>query len=157
MRGAVCPENARGFGLIEIMVALTVLTFGLLAVGQLILVSAGSGSLARSKGTTAVAAQNKLEILSDLYWQDPSAVDLAPGSHGPQQIGIVNPVNGSTLNYYSIEWAVAEVPDPRPGKTVDAKLVAVKIAPVHFDGSANKQPLLNKALNAAAIIGPRMP
>ena len=81
MREAACV-SAEGFSLIEIMIALVILTFGLLATAQLIYISVGSGSLARSKQTASIAAQQRMEYLSDLYRLNPDAEDLAPGSHG---------------------------------------------------------------------------
>ena len=72
----------RGFSLIEMMLALIILTFGLLTVGQLLYVVASSSSLARSQGTAAIAAQGVLESLASLYSQNPSAADLAIGAHG---------------------------------------------------------------------------
>jgi prepilin-type N-terminal cleavage/methylation domain-containing protein len=150
-------SDLQGFGLIEIMVALVVLTFGLLAAGQFMVVSIGAGSLARSKGTAAVAAQDKLEYLSDLYRQTPNAMDLAPGSHGPQQIRVINPISESVLNYYSLDWTIAEVSDPRPGKALGAKLASVTVVPIHSDGSFNHKTRLNKALSITTIFSPRMP
>ena len=157
MRGPVCSDNIQGFSLIEIMMAIFILTFGLLAAGQLIFVSIGSGSLARSKGTAAVTAQNKLEDLAELYRRDPNAADLALGSHGPEQTQVVNPINGVTLNRYNVEWTLAEIADPRPGKVPDGRLVNITVTPIHSGGSANRQPLLNKILNVSTVLSPGTP
>jgi prepilin-type N-terminal cleavage/methylation domain-containing protein len=141
----------QGFSLIEIMMALAILTFGLLAAGQLIYVSLGSGSLARSKGTAAITAQNKLEYLSDLYRRNPNAPDLALGTHGPQQIQVLNPIDGTILNNYNVAWTLANVVDPRPDKALDARLVSVTITPIQSDGSVNMRPFLNKAVTVTTI------
>jgi prepilin-type N-terminal cleavage/methylation domain-containing protein len=146
-----------GFSLIEIMIALIILTYGLLAAGQLMYVTASAGSLARSKGTAALAAQDKLEFLADLYRQNPSASDLAVGDHGPEQVRIVNPVNGTTLNCYGVSWNVSSISDPRPGKALPARRVRVTVIPIQSGGAANKRAFLNKIINVTSIFSPRTP
>ncbi len=145
----------RGFTLVEMIISLLVLSSGLLAVGQMLFVAASSGSFSRSKGSAAIVAQDRLESLADLYRRDPSSEDLSPGSHGPQQIEILNPADGTTLNRYNILWNVEPVPDPRPGKVVDAKLVRVTIAPALPGGGSNSKPGLNKTVNVSTILSPR--
>jgi Tfp pilus assembly protein PilV len=145
-------QAMRGFSLVEMTIALLVLTFGLLSAGQLLFVAASSDTLARSKGTAALAAQNLLESLSDLYRQDPSAADIAWGSHGPSQTKIVNPADGGVLNRYSLEWSVNPVPDPREGKHLEARLVTVTVVPVLPEGAPNSKPGLNKALNVSTVL-----
>jgi len=157
MTESVCSNEAPGFGLIELMVALVVLTFGLLATGQLFFIAAGSSSLSGSKGSAAISAQNALESLAALYQQNPSAADLAPGNHGPREAQVTNPADGTALNRYAISWIVSSVPDPRPGKTVDAKLVRVTVVPSYPGGVANNRPPLNKTLNVTTIFSPKMP
>ena len=145
----------RGFSLLETMIALVVLAVGLLSAGRLLFTVASSASLARSKGTAAVAAQDALESLAALYQQNPSALDLTMGRHGPRQTQVVNPVDGSILNRYSITWNVSSVPDPRPGKVLDAKLVAMTITPALPGGAANTKPGMNKVLNVSTVFGRR--
>ncbi len=145
----------RGFTLIEMMLALVVLTFGLLIAGQMLFVSASSGSLARSKGTAAILAQHKLESLAGLYQQDPSTADLALGNHGPEQTEIQNPANGTILNRNNITWSVSTVPDPR-GIIPVSKLVTVTVTPALPGGGENSKPALNKILNVTTIFSPRM-
>ena len=52
--------KSNGFSLIEVMVALGILAFGLLATSSLMYTAVRSGSLARSQSTAGIAAQNKL-------------------------------------------------------------------------------------------------
>ncbi len=147
----------QGFGLIEIMAALVIMTFGLLAAGQLMVVSAGGGCLARSKDAAGALAQDKLEFLSDLYRRNPNSADLTSGSHGPQQARILNPIDGTTLNLYNIDWTVTDLADPRPGKSLEAKQISVKILPVNSSGDPNVRAPLNKTLTITAIFSPQMP
>ncbi len=147
----------RGFGLVEMMIALLVLIFGLLSAGHVLFVAASSGSLARSKGTAAIAAQSMLESLTGLYRQRPSTADLSLGSHGPRETEVVNPGDGSTLNRYSITWNVRSVPDPRPTRRLDARLVMVTVTPALPGGIPNSKPGLNKILSVSTILSAGMP
>ncbi len=146
----------RGFTLIEMMIALAVFTFGLLAAGQMLFIAASSGSLARSKGTAAIIAQHKLELLASLYQQDPAAADLALGHHGPEQTSVTNPVNGTILNRDNVAWSVSSVPDARPEIFSNSRLVTVTVTPALLGGAENSKPRLNKILNITTIFSPRM-
>jgi prepilin-type N-terminal cleavage/methylation domain-containing protein len=145
-----------GFSLIEMMIALVVLTFGLLSAGQMLFTAAASDSLARSSGSAAIVAQDRLEFLGDLYQRDPLAADLVTGHHGPVQTGIVNPTDAGTLNLYRIEWDVVPVPDPRPGNLLAAKLVTVTVAPIRTDGALNNKTRLNKTVNVGVVLSQRI-
>lgn len=156
MRMKACSIQAHGFSLIEMMIALTIIGFGLLATGQLLYLAAGSNSLARSKSTAVLAAQNVLESLGALYQQNPSAADLTIGSHGPQSIEVANPSDGTILNRYNVSWMIGNVSDPRPGKVLNARLVRAVVTPVRSSGVANNQPGLNKVLNVATVFSQRV-
>ena len=145
-----------GFTLIEMLIALLILTFGLLAAGQLMYIAAASASLARSKSSAAMVAQNKLEYLADLFRQNASAADLTVGSHGPEQVQINNPLGGSALNRFNVAWAVSIVPDPRAGKVLAAKQVTVTITPIGSGTSANSKRMLNKIISVTAIFSARL-
>jgi prepilin-type N-terminal cleavage/methylation domain-containing protein len=144
----------RGFSLIEMMIALVVAAFGLLTAGQMLFTAASSSSLARSKGAAAIVAQDRLESLAGLFQRDPSAVDLAFGAHGPGQVEIANPANGTVLNRYAVLWNVSPVADPRPGVTLSSRFVEVRVAPVTTGGAENSKPAMNKILNISTILGP---
>ena len=132
--------------------ALLMMTFGLLAVGELIYLSAGSGSLARSKETAVITAQDKLEYLSDLYRRDPDSAELSDGPHGPEQTESLNPVTGAALNRFEVAWNISNVPDPRTGKSIPAKLVSITVTPVGSAGAVNTNRYLNKALNISYVL-----
>lgn len=132
-----------------------ILTFGLLAAGQLMYVAMSSASLTRSKGNATVVAQHRLEYLADLFRQNPAAADLTTGDHGPQQVQLINPLDGTTLNRYDVSWSVSIVPDPRPGKVLSAKLVTVTVTPISSAGSVNKKAALNKVVSIAEILSAR--
>jgi prepilin-type N-terminal cleavage/methylation domain-containing protein len=147
--------SVQGFGLIEVMIALVVLLFGLLSAGQMLFIASASDSFARSSGTAAIVAQDRLEFLGDLYEQDPMASDLTAGHHGPDQTVIVNPTDAGILNVFRIEWDVTPVSNPRPGKSLDAKLVNVTVAPSQSNGNLNSKAGLNKTINVSTILSTR--
>ncbi len=150
-------EAARqaGFTLTEMLIALLILSFGLLSAGQLMYVAMSSSSLARSKSSAASVAQDKLEFLADLYRREPGNEDLALGDHGPQVVQVTNPNGGGVLNRFRVEWQVSPVPDPRPGKTLASRLVRVRVTPIGTDGSVNSRIGLNKVVNMTSIFSPR--
>jgi prepilin-type N-terminal cleavage/methylation domain-containing protein len=155
MQISVCSAGREGFSLIEMMLALIILTFGLLTAGPLLYVAASSSSLARSKGTAAVAAQSLLESLASLYSQNPLAADLALGTHGPRQTVVINPMDGTVLNRYDVNWIVENVSDPRPGKELNARRVQATVTPVQISGAENVRPGFNKVLNIVTIFSPK--
>ncbi len=124
MQSALDNTRNQGFSLIEVLIALVIMAFGLLAVAQLMIASAGADCLARSKDAATTLAVDKLEFLSDLYRRNPNSNELTPGSHGPEQAQILNPANGSTLNSYHIKWVVENVADPRPNQSLEIKKIS---------------------------------
>jgi prepilin-type N-terminal cleavage/methylation domain-containing protein len=146
----------QGFSLIEMLVATLILTFGLLAAGQLISASLASSSLSRSKETASIIAQTKAESLALLYRRNPALPDLTPGSHGPEQTEVLNPLDGRALNKFALSWIVATVPDPRAGVTLPARSITVTARPVDSAGSPNKKISLNKAVSISTLISSRL-
>ena len=148
-------KSEGGFTLIEMLISLIILTFGLLAAGQLMAIAMGSASLARSKGNAAVVARDRLEALADLYRQNASAAELSLGNHGPVQVQVMNTVDNNVMNRYNVAWNVAVVPDAR-GKVLDARLVRVTVTPINAAGGANSRTSMNKIVNMSAIFSPRV-
>ncbi len=149
-------RSEAGFTLTEMLIALLVMTFGLLAAGKMMYSALGSTTLARSKGNAAIVAQNKLEYLADLFRQNSAAPDLTIGTHGPEQVQITNQASARTLNRFNVSWTVAAVPDPR-GAILKARLVTVRVTPIRTDSTAtNLQTSLNKVVNVSAIFSPRV-
>lgn len=148
-------RNGEGFSLIEMMVAMLILAFGLLAAGQMIYVAMSSAALARSKGNVTVVAQDKLEFLSDLYARDPAAPELTLGDHGPEMVQVVNPTDNTTVNRFEVTWKVLVVNDPRAGKVLQASQVRVTVKPVGTGGADNYKAYANKSAVVEGIFSPR--
>ncbi len=152
--GRAAPSET-GFTLIEMMIALIVLTFGLLTAAQMIYASLRSESLARSKGSAALAAQTKLEFLADLYSQNPADPSFTLGNHGPERVQQLNPATGNVLNRFDVAWTVAAVPDPRAGFTLKAVRVTVTVTPVTAANARNYRAGYNKIVNITSILSLR--
>ena len=147
------PQSAEGFTLIEMLISMLILTSGLLALGQMNFIAMGSSSLARSKSSAAVVGQNKLEFLADLFRQNVLHPDLSLGNHGPDQVEISN-ANGTAQNRFNIAWNISNVPDPRSGLRLNARIVRVTITPIGSGTAMNRKAYLNKAIDVSTVIAP---
>jgi prepilin-type N-terminal cleavage/methylation domain-containing protein len=89
MHGPIPParRDERGSTLIELMIALVILTVGVLAVGQLF--PAGSRSQLQARMTNAgnYYAQEKLEQLAGCSWTDASLTDGRHPASGFEALG----------------------------------------------------------------------
>ena len=148
-------RSAEGFTLVEMLIALVVLVVGLLSAAQMIYVAMSSASLARSKGSAAVVAQDKLEFLADLYNRDKSAADLTDGNHGPETVQVLNPATNVVLNRFRVTWTVSPVVDPRAGWTLHTRHVTVTVTPVNATDGTNLRVGLNKIVTVSMVFSPR--
>ena len=153
------PDGGReeaGFSLIETMIGMFILTMGLLSTGQLIYVAMTSSSLARSKGSAAIVAQNKMEFLADLYRQNAIHADLTVGTHGPEQTTMYSPADGTTvMNRYNVSWTVSTV--VTNGKTLKALQVTVTVTPIRDTGTTtNMKSGMNKVVSLTGLFSARV-
>ncbi len=146
-----CCRKDEGLTLIETLIAILILSSGLLAAAQLIYVAMASASLARMKISATVVADDRLEFLADLYRQNPAAAELAQGIHGPQLAEVMNPTDGAVLNRYNVSWLVGALSDPRPGKILPAARVEVTVAPANAKGGPNTWKFFNGTVTVTAI------
>lgn len=151
-RGPGCVAAADGFTLLENLLALCVLTFGLLASGHLIAAALKSATLAQAKACAILAAQSKAEYLADRYQHDPSGLELRTGNHGPEIQEVLDPAGITVLNRFEISWTIADVPDPRTEAHLAARLLTVEVKPIGRGGDPNSKVWLNKELNLSTIL-----
>jgi prepilin-type N-terminal cleavage/methylation domain-containing protein len=102
-------KREQGFTLIEVMVAVVILMFGLLVVGSM-QISAIRGNY--TSGNTSMAISLAGEKMEDLlnrsnYSTDP---DLTAGNHGPESISKAAVLGASGL--YSRSWTVTDQTSP---------------------------------------------
>jgi len=88
----------RGFGLVEVMVALAIIAVVLSAATRLYVVSIGTGAYADGLTYAASLAHSRLQILKSLDFEDPA---LKPGWHTDSD----NPTQMAGRPYY-LAWSV---------------------------------------------------
>ena len=143
----------KGFSLVEMMVALFILTIGLLSAAPLLTMTIGLEAQARSKNAAALAAQNELERLADLYRRNPASEELTIGTHQALElIEIRNPLTQNVLNRYKITWGVGELPDPRPGIDSPGRIISVSATPIPAEDVENTRPFRRKTVTINAVI-----
>jgi prepilin-type N-terminal cleavage/methylation domain-containing protein len=109
-------SREKGFTLVEVMIAIAVLAFGILAVASMQTSSVHGNSLANRLTEGTSWAGDKMEELLTIPDTD---VALSNGTHGPETVM-------SGVNKYDINWEVIENVDPS-NPLADAKLIIVTI------------------------------
>ena len=146
-------ENAAGFSLVELMIAVFILAFGLLATAQLLTVTMKLDAMSRLKSASAMAAQSKLDNLIDLYRRNPAAEELTVGAHQADGLmEILNPVTQKALNRYKITWVVDNIPDPRSGVDLPGRVISVRATPMLSESEENTHHFHNKAVSFNAVV-----
>jgi len=144
---------ADGFSLIEVMVAVFILALGLLAAAQLLTMAMMLEAHARSKSTAALAAQNEIERLADLYRRNPAEEELTIGTHQSEELTeIRNPITQNVLNRYKITWLVGSIPDPRPGMGLNGRVISVQATPMLTENEESPHSHKNKSITLNAVI-----
>jgi len=148
-----CLKQADGFSLIEVLISVFILVVGLLSVARLLTMTIGLDALARSKSTAALAAQNELERLSDLYRQNPAAEELTIGSHQAEKlIEMRDPSTQNVRNMYKLTWSVSGIADPRHGADLPGRIISVRATPMLTENVENTHSFQNKTITLNAVI-----
>lgn len=75
--------NEKGFTIIEVLIGLIILAFGLLAIAGMQVTSIKGNFFSRNMTEASILAQDRLEVLKNLDW---SHSDLSFGTHDEGQI-----------------------------------------------------------------------
>jgi prepilin-type N-terminal cleavage/methylation domain-containing protein len=111
-------RRAQGFTLVEVMITLVILGFGILTLALMQLYSIRQGSQGRHTGDSSAIARSYLEQTSRLPW---SALDGAVGTafvnpgwaNLPATATVVNSPNGNATEHsYTIQWRVTNLDGP---------------------------------------------
>ncbi len=100
MSPIVVPRNQRGTSLAELMIALVVLSIGLLAVAQLFPAGSRGQVQDRMLTTASYYAQEKIEQLVNVPWSDDS---LSVGRHPPGTATVNLGSLGQWQRYYQVD------------------------------------------------------
>ncbi|MFO8061727.1 MAG: type II secretion system protein [bacterium] len=107
--------NKRGFTLVEMLVAITILAIGLLGLGVLFPMGMRSAMLAKQNTQAMEYAQQKIEYLRMMDFNN---ISLDAGSHGPDSLPMDN-----TDNVFAVSYTVtADYP------VTDMKKIAVSVS-----------------------------
>jgi prepilin-type N-terminal cleavage/methylation domain-containing protein len=119
-----------GFSLVEVLVAIGVLTVGVAAVAQLTLVSRSSAVAAAVTTTATILAQDKLEQLHGAGWSAVPAADCCDffdGAGQPLASGAQSPPGA----LYRRQWSIDEL----PMAPASARVVRVVVEPLSGAGA----------------------
>ncbi len=140
MRGHVRVRGERGLTLVELLIALALLSFVLLGIAPLFIMSMKSNYSANEYTSINVLARDKLEQLSNLSFTDPR---LSIGAHGndqppklPDPKSGIPPASGTpgVVNPYSVTYYVSQysVPSPDTFTSYTTPLPLTTVTPVVF-------------------------
>lgn len=117
----------RGFTLVEVLVAMLILTGGLVAVAQLLAMTIRMHQLARNTAEATRLADAKFEELMKLNFAAAPAVQVSAPAPDPLEGNVANyfdvPTNTGSSNVYTRRWRV------QAGPTATTRLVTVRIVP----------------------------
>jgi prepilin-type N-terminal cleavage/methylation domain-containing protein len=145
-RLAQASRGQSGFTLIEVMLALLILAFGILMLALMQLYAMRQGSQGRHTGDGTAIARSYLEQATRLSWTALDAAEaagtwVAPGWAGapPAQVVVARPNGAATTEHaYTIEWKVTDVGGP----PVCLRDVEVRVSWGEDDSSAAKSHVL---------------
>ncbi len=115
--GQSVPPTDAGFTLVEVLVAIVVLVFGLIAVTNLLLVGASNNTAANLGTASTSAAAQQMELLKATSFMDLVALTGAPGGQHTGQQQVAMPGTGSI----QVSWTVERTERQRMFITVQAE------------------------------------
>jgi type IV pilus modification protein PilV len=143
-------SNDEGFSLIEVMVAMMILTVGLLSLAQMMVVATNSNSLSGRMTSCSALAKEQLERLkASPFYTNPAALVrnpiLAAGGDTMNTVGGYSqvyddeglPTAGAGM--YEVRWQITDVPTALPLEMVSINVRCLASNPDQFSiiGEAN--------------------
>jgi prepilin-type N-terminal cleavage/methylation domain-containing protein len=132
--GRSTSDTEAGFSLIEVMIALAVLSIGLLAIFSMQFSAIKTNAVGRGVTENVTVATGKVEQLMSLAYEHP---DLTAGSHSVSQAvdGIDNNLNGEIdepgeTGYLNVDWQVQD-------ECLGADFPGIKCVQVHVSSNVN--------------------
>ena len=124
MRGAWCRED--GMGLMEVLIAVGILTVGLLGSAQLLAITTHTHMLARETTDATRLAQAKVEELIKANFRTDPSVQISGVAPDPLEQNVTSYFDRPTQSY-TRRWRVAA------GPTATTRLVTIRLVPTRTD------------------------
>ena len=124
MGGAWCRED--GMALMEVLIAVGILTVGLLGSAQLLVVTTQTHMLARETTDATRLTQAKVEQLMKANFGTDPSVQISAVSPDPLEQNVTNYFDMPTLSY-TRRWRVAA------GPTATTRIVTIRLVPTQTD------------------------
>jgi len=134
-----------GFSLIEVMVAILILTVGLLSLAQMMVLATSSNSLSSRMTSASSLAKEQLERLKAApFYIDPVArtrsdalrdggsIDL-PGGDGYAQLYDAEGVPVGGGGQYEVRWEIATIPTNLPLEMIEIRVRCVSVSVDQFN------------------------
>lgn len=145
------PRRAeRGFNLLEMMLAISILSVSLMGVGQLLLVAIQQNDFARYNTAATQLARGKFEALKAAYDAEIAGRErlavTASGSHGPE---VLTPAGAGdeTPKSYSVSWQITDLGD-------GVRQVTVLVRPQGMDSPETQAPMRAKSVAITGLLTP---
>ncbi len=124
MGGASCRED--GMALMEVLIAVGILTVGLLGSAQLLVVTTQTHMLARETTDATRLTQAKVEQLMKANFGTDPSVQISAVSPDPLEQNVTSYFDMPTLSY-TRRWRVAA------GPTATTRIVTIRLVPTQTD------------------------
>lgn len=131
-----CRTRQSGFTLLEAMIALSILSVGLLGLAQLFVVAINQNAYSRNNTMGTSVALDRLEDLRNRFNNEiatgVASSDLTVGAHPAVRVDVANPTDtmGGTVGF----WASWTVTSPAANR----KEVTISIVPVNVNTRRNR-------------------
>jgi prepilin-type N-terminal cleavage/methylation domain-containing protein len=137
-------KKDEGFSLIEVMVAMMILTVGLLSLAQMMVVATQSNSLSGRMTSCSALAKEQLErIKAAPFYTDPAALlrnpilaaggDLQNTVGGYSQLYDTEGIPTNAQGMYEVRWVITDVPTPLPLAMVSITVRCLAVNPDQFN------------------------
>ena len=138
-------SGERGFSLIEVMVAIVILTVGLLSLAQMMVLATNSNSLSGRMTSASALAKEQLERLKAApFYIDPATLtrnpvlldggDLdAPGGAGYAQLYDQNGAPVAGAGQFEVRWEIETIPTALPLEMVEIRVRCLSVNADQFN------------------------
>jgi len=109
MDDARTHRRSEGFSLIEVMIAVTILGVGLLAVTGAQIHALRGGSYGKHSAQAGVVANSRMEILKRSHWDDPILQPTAWTAPVAVDIQVDSPTGVQVAQTYRVQWRITNV------------------------------------------------